>query len=865
MPLDYTPPAVENSVLSGAPIGERDRTCPPLDGVASFEWDVVNGTTRYSDEWRSITKNDDYDWTRPNNEEWWNKRVHPHDMPVLQRTCLAIIAGFVDRAHTVYRLLRDDGVWRTIHARSRVTRRAEDGSPLVVNGICIDITNTVVEPGGYPGASSVSDFDYHAMLENSPDLFIRLTEDMKPVYVNPVIMRYLGRRPEDEALNDTPANLDIMGDYKEVLTRNVGRVFTERTASRESLSFTLPDGRDIYGECSFWPEYDSGGKVRYAMVQFRDYTEKQRLQRSMEINKRRQEALYRLTFMEGDSEQDVLRFVMESVLQLTNSRSGFIYFPETSGSEKGYLYWSTDHYAFLDPEHLPNDRLPQDLVIQISDEEGRPRHRSINNGDGKTPLYVVFDGRMKVMRGITTPVTEENSVVCIAGVCNKDTDYDESDLQQLETFVNSAWLILRRRRFVSELQKAKEAAETANRAKNAFLANVSHELRTPLNGVLSMLQLIETLPMSDEQREYLHTAQYSGSALMRIIADLLDFSCMEAGKMPLSVELFDCREALRSALRVLQEEARKRRLDFGYHISQDIPRYLWGDGHRLRQIVFNLVGNALKYTSEGGIKVACERIEGSPQGRAGLSLTVRDTGVGIPPDKLAVIFDAFTQIENANRGKYPGTGLGLSIVRHLVSMMDGTLCVQSDPGVGTTFTCTMFFDMHAAATGSGTGYNGEEEAAIRPLDILVAEDDEVGRFAIRSFLQKGGHRVVCVADGKQALEALQLHPFHCLFTDIAMPYVDGLELVRLIRSGQAEDYPPSGEVCALVRDVFPKSNCSPLLLQKDITIVAVTAHTMIGDRERFLGQGINHYVSKPIIRKELDEALRYAARRLEDL
>ena len=868
MPLEHPQSAIgkSRSTLPDRPDEEGVRMCPFLEGVTSFEWDIVEGTTRYSDEWRNITLSEEYDWTRPNNEEWWNKRVHPHDMPILHRTCLALLAGFVDKANLTYRLRRNDGDWRTLYMRSRVDRRGEDGSPLTVVGICIDITDTVLKPQDHPGSSSVSDFDYHSMLENSPDVFIRLTEDLKPVYANPMIVQYIGRRPEDKALSDTPANLDILGDYKDVLRRNVKRVFTERTASREAISFTLPDGREVFGECSFWPEYNAEGKVRHAMLQFRDYTEKKRLEQQMQLNEQRQEALYRLTLMESDSEQDILRFVMESVLKLTDSRSGFIFFPEVPDSDKGYLYWSTDHYTFLEPRHMPSDRLPHDLLIQLSDGQGNPRYRSINNGDGVTPLYVVFDGKMEVMRGITTPVMEEHRVVCIAGVCNKDTAYSESDLQQLETFVNSAWLILRRRRFVNELQKAKDAAEAANRAKNAFLANISHELRTPLNGVLSMLQLIESLPMSDEQREYLHTAQYSGSALMRIIADLLDFSCMESGKMPLSAELFDCREALRSALRVLQEEAREKRLRFDCRIAPDLPHYLWGDGHRLRQIVFNLVGNALKYTSEGVIKVSCESVKGDRPGRAGLSLTVQDTGIGIPQDKLSVIFDAFTQIENAGKGKYPGTGLGLSIVKHLVGMMDGSLSVQSEPGNGTIFHCVLFFDLPAVGTEARGASLVQGTCAARPLDILVAEDDEVGRFAIRSFLQKEGHKVVCVSDGKQALEALQLHSFHCLFTDIAMPYVDGLELVRLVRSGCAECvYPPSQETCALVRAVFPGGDCSPQAIPKDITIVAVTAHTMIGDRERFLGEGVNHYVSKPIIRTELDEALRYAARRLEDL
>jgi len=830
---------------------------PSVQGTALFEWDVVQGTVWYSDEWRRMTQSDNYDWTRPNNQAWWNVRIHPEDFGVLERASLAILARFAESSDAVFRLKRGDGSWRWLLARAQVSERSPDGAPLRVSGVCLDLTDIYSTFDAPKSSSSVSDFNYHSMFENSPDLYIRLDRDFSPVYVNPVVDKYIGRT--DHALADTLSTINISGEYKKVLRENIEQVFCEKTAVRKSLSFTMPDGAEISGECSFWPEFDDTGNVQYVMVQFRDLTEKRKMEQRLILNEQRLSALYKLSCMENASEDEVLDFVMASVLKLTNSRSGFIFFPEDEHLEKGHMFWSRDHYDFFDKKFLPDDSIPHEIRRQIMQPDDGSLYRGVNNGDGDTPLYVVFDQRMSVMRGIVAPGMEGNRIVCIAGLCNKATDYEESDLQQVETFINGAWLILRRRRFVRELQEAKEAAEIANKAKNVFLANVSHELRTPLNGVLSMLQLINSMSMGEQQREYLKTAQSSGKALLRIISDLLDFSCMESEKMPLTIQLFDCKATLRSALRLFEETAAQKGLRFSYRISPAIPDALLGDESRICQIIFNIVGNALKFTSEGGVNVLCEVLPEPPPGKAGINITVKDSGIGIPSDKLSSIFDAFTQIESSNRnGKYPGTGLGLGIVKHLVSRMNGTITVESTLGQGTVFQCSLFLDLPSDA--HCAEHNAQQMAQTEPvlqsMDILVAEDDQVSSFAMRSFLERDGHRVVCVVDGKQALEALQLHDFHCIFTDIAMPQMDGIELAQRIRTNFAQEFPPSAAVTEQIRNIFPQSPGQRRPIRRDIPIVAVTAHTMIGDKEKLLAQGINHYLAKPIIHEDLRAILK---------
>lgn len=828
-------------------------------GIALFEWNIREGVIWFSDEWSNMIQ-EPYDGTVPNESVWWLERLHPEDIPSLQKAILAVHAGFVDRYEAAFRFRRKDGTWLRFLNRSRVTHKDANGAPLIATGICINITDLLSDAGSFPDGLRSPGMDIHTILENSPDLFIRFARDLVPVYVNPAITKYLGGSSiplEDGEISRSR----IVDDYKAEFRKHVERVFSERTSVREEMQLRLRDGGEIIGDCTYWPEYNEAGELQYAMVQFRDITEQRRIEQRNMLNERRLEALNKLTSMENVTEEEVLKFVLSTVLSITSSRSGFIFIYNEQGSDKGLLVWSPDHYELIEPKYLSDSSLPDDILVQVR-ERGM---RSINNGDGETPLYVVFGGKMSVIRGIIAPVIEDEHNVCIAGVCNKASDYDEFDMLQFETFLNSAWLAIRRRRFIAELQIAKEAAEAANKAKDAFLANVSHELRTPLNGVLSMLQLIDSLKLETQQREYLQVASSSGKTLLRIISDLLDFSCMESGKMSLADDLFNFKSAVISACNVFRKELAGKEIDFRCEIETSTSDLLVGDEGRLRQIIFNIVGNAVKYTPSGRISVNCFPYAGeAPAGKTGVVLKVQDTGIGIPEDKLSGIFDAFIQVESSYRRKYSGTGLGLSIVKHLVTLMGGKVSVESEEGVGTTVSCLLFFDIPEPGQYSASHpLRRGESPPVTDLEILVAEDDDVGTIAIKAFLTKRGHKVVCVKDGLEALEALQLRDFHCLFTDITMPNIDGLELATRIREGRFLDCPPGEATLTKVREVFPETSGELHTIDSGMIVAAVSAHSMIGDRERFLAQGMDLYVSKPLVRKELDSALEQVKRRVD--
>ncbi len=570
------------------------------------------------------------------------------------------------------------------------------------------------------------------------------------------------------------------------------------------------------------------------------------------LNEMRLTALYHLSHMDEAPEEEVMRFVVESITKLTDSALGYLFIASRASAEKGRIVWSQGHYDFLRPDELPEDRLPPIQYNYWRDTTGRSTCRTMNNGDGVHPILTSFGGKLKIMRYMRSPAMEGSHLACVAAVCNKPNEYDEADLQQLELFLNGVWLILRRREYVQQLKKAKEISERANRIKDEFLANISHELRTPLNGMLSTIELLSLSPLSEEQREYARAASYSGQALLRIISDILDFSRMASGKMELRLAPFSIAATIRSCLDLFALEAAQKGLSLTAEIADDLPRELLGDEARLRQVIFNLVGNALKFTDRGSITVHCSLLPHTRDGKTWVYMAVEDSGIGIAEADMDVLFDPFVQLPNAFARKFPGTGLGLGIVKNLMQLMGGTLAVETQEGNGTIMHFALGFMRPAVWQGVAEPVRGAASKVLPlPLDVLVAEDDSVSQFALRSLLQRFGHRVVCVENGRQALEALLLHPFHCLITDIRMPVMDGLELVRCIRSNRVGGITPGEAVRKLVAEVFPDLKEGGCSIPVALPVAALTAHAMAGDKEYFLSQGIDLYLSKPVARKDL--------------
>ncbi|EPR43972.1 histidine kinase [Desulfovibrio sp. X2] len=411
-----------------------------------------------------------------------------------------------------------------------------------------------------------------------------------------------------------------------------------------------------------------------------------------------------------------------------------------------------------------------------------------------------------------------------------------------------------------ELILAKEQAEAASRAKSEFLANMSHEIRTPLNGILGMLQNLHDSASDPEQRQFAEYALQASRRLLGLLTDILDFSRIEAGKLVLRPGPFDIAELCSAVARIFDLPCRNKGLACEIAVAPAVPRLLYGDDARIQQLLFNLVGNAVKFTPAGSISVSVSFAPDAGGEKGMLEIAVADTGVGIPKDKLAYLFERFTQADTSYTRSAEGAGLGLAIVSRIVELMGGRIEVDSEEGKGTTMRLSLPMGVHredgetpqeillqadagapaapgatgaAGATGArDAGDGGEEAACVPPLRILLADDERVGRVGMSFMLRRMGHDVTGATSGREVLESLRHGSFDCVLMDIQMPDMDGVEATRLIRSS-----PELAHVAS-------------------IPVIALTAYDMQGDRERFLAAGMDDYVSKPVEKEAIQAALR---------
>ncbi|WP_353473584.1 PAS-domain containing protein [Salipiger sp. H15] len=381
------------------------------------------------------------------------------------------------------------------------------------------------------------------------------------------------------------------------------------------------------------------------------------------------------------------------------------------------------------------------------------------------------------------------------------------------------------KRIQQELEEARQRAEIASHAKSSFLANMSHEIRTPMNGVVGMAELLMDGPLSEAQRLCAETIRSSGEALLLIINDILDYSKIEAGRMVIAAEPFDLGRAIDEVARLLLPAAQGKGVALKVDYPAELPRGFVGDGGRIRQILTNLAGNAVKFTAEGEVGIAVSgRIEGE---MAGLEIRVSDTGIGIAPDKLEHIFGEFNQVEDARNRTFEGTGLGLAISRRLVAMMGGEIWVESEVGKGALFGLRLPLPL-----GDGAGLRGEAAAvaapsALPPLDVLLAEDNRTNQLVFRKMAEALGRELALrfASDGAEAVGAFEARRPDLVFMDISMPGMDGKEATQRIRAMEGEG--------------------------PHVPIIAVTAHAMSGDREALLAAGLDDYLTKPLRKAEL--------------
>ncbi|EGB15707.1 PAS/PAC sensor hybrid histidine kinase [Pseudodesulfovibrio mercurii] len=615
---------------------------------------------------------------------------------------------------------------------------------------------------------------YRLIVETANEGILGLDANQVITYANKIVADFFGCRVEEvigRSILDFMAPSEIEDNERRMEQRKVGR------RERYERRFVRRDGAEVWGMISSTPLMAEDGRLLGAFAMIADITE--------------------------------VKQAHERLLNILDGISADVYVSDLETNNILFMNANMrDHYGLLEEGMACHkvirdldSRCPQCPKPELVDERGRPVGTLVSERyyEKLQRWHLNHDRAIRWLKGRLVHM------------------HMAADITEIKTMA-------------AELEKAMAKAEAASLAKNEFLANMSHEIRTPLNGLLGMLQLMQMSELAPLQRDYLDTALNSGRSLLQVLNDILDLSKVESGKLELEPIPFELGEVLDQVVSTFRHCAEERGVSMRWEIDETLPRHFVADKGRLRQILFNLVGNAVKFTESGSIEVrACPLDSGAEDGTIRLLFEVSDTGIGIPRDKVSTVFDPFTQVDGSSTRKYQGTGLGLGIVRRLVALMGGSITVDTEEGKGTS----LYFTIRTRIIESpddpaGGPAAGPENGA---LSILVAEDERVNRVVVQRILEKLGHRTVCVGSGEEALNILRERSFDLFLTDIQMPGLDGVATTRVIRNE----------------------------LKLDIPVIALTAHAMQGDRDRFIAAGMNGYVSKPFeidsLQREIERVL----------
>ncbi len=717
--------------------------------------------------------------------------------------------------------LRREGGYRRLACSVRAVRDAFD-QPTGFEGVCADVSQAVAAGGASDAAG------YRSLIEHQTELICRFDPAGRLIFVNAAYARYWGKTPETcLAENFQPA---LHPDDAAMVARRVASLCPHRPTTGYEVRVLRPDGRARYQRWTRRAIFDAAGELVEYQAVGRDITPRKLAEQAL---KHRAEELHVLA---GEKSAEAAELADRLGAALADGRRLADALREKEFFLDAVLSGVQDGVCLLSPEMevLAVNRSLRGMYASRGEIVGQRCH--------------------EVYHGLSAPCQDCPSLRAMAtrklaiSVVPKDDPGDSAGWVELFCYpmldaagtVSAVVEIVRDvtagKKLEAELAAALERAEAASQAKGAFLANMSHEIRTPLNAVLGYVQLMLRDRLEPAQRQRLAVVEESAATLLSIINDILDYSKIEAGRMELKAESFDLPACLEAVLKEQEVLAREKGLSLELAVARDVPRDVLGDGLRLRQVLRNLVNNAVKYTDRGGVVLRAVCIAetfgpGSQDRRVLLRLAVADTGVGIPAEQQNTIFDSFTQVDDGLTKRQAGTGLDLAICRRLAGLMGGEIHMESRPGEGSTFWLECPFLVAESRPLLPAPAVAPRRGALPRLRILLVEDNRVNRVFAADLLESGGHEVVSAENGRAALDYLAGAAVDVVLMDIQMPVMDGLTATRAIRVGH--------------------SGIDPAL-----PVIGLSAYAMDQERERFLAAGLDDYIAKPIDVEAFFEAVR---------